>query len=277
MHYPKRLQARVPALRDTSQGTSTIVAVNRNRLSSVSNAARAVKSFTSHHPTWGISELADHLDLSTSSTHRILATLADEGLLDQDPASGRYRLGLTVFDLAAAAPTERSLHEAALTSMFELRSRTGETVQLGVLDGREVVYVERLNSLHTLSVFREFGRRNAAHCSSVGKSLLAFSPKDQREAILDGWALPKVTEHTVTDMAEFERELKSIRRRGYSENRQESELGVVSIAAPILDAFDVPIAALSLVGPLERMDPHRARYAEVVTFLAQAISNQLRS
>lgn len=248
----------------------------RNRLSSVANAARVLKSFSSAQTTWGVSELAKHLDLSTSTTHRILSTLEDEALLDQEPSTGRYRLGLTVFDLAAAAPTERSLHEAALTAMFELRSRTGETVQLGVLDGREVVYVERLNSPHTLDVFRDFGRRNAAHCSSAGKSLLAFIPHRERARLLDGWQLPAVTKHTITDMDKLEREIKTVRRRGYAENREESELGVVSIAAPIMDSLGAAVAALSLVGPVERMDPHRARYREIVLFLARAITKQMR-
>lgn len=247
----------------------------RNRLSSVANAARVLKSFSSSQTTWGVGELARHLELSTSTTHRILSTLEDEDLLDQDPATGRYRLGLTVFDLAAAAPTERTLHEAALTAMFELRSRTGETVQLGVLDGREVVYVERLNSPHTLDVFRDFGRRNDAHCSSAGKSLLAFASANERKRLFQGWQLAAITEHTITEIADLQREIKTVRRRGYSENREESELGVVSVAAPIVDSLGVAVAALSLVGPIGRMDPHRAKYSETVVFLARAISKQM--
>ena len=248
---------------------------SRNRLGSVANAARILKSFSSAHPTWGVSELARSLELSTSTTHRLLSTLADEGVLEQEPESGRYRLGLSVFDLAAAVPTQRTLHEAVLVSMTELRSRTGETVQVGVLDGREVVYVERLDSPNTLRVFSALGRRNDAHCTSSGKALLAYAPKHQREQILKGWTLPKKTEHTITDLAELRRELQSIRRRGFAENRQESEPGVVSIAAPIRDNSGTVVASLSMAGPSERVDDKRAAYAEAVVRFAHTVSRQM--
>lgn len=219
--------------------------------------------------------MAAHLGLSTSTAHRLLSTLADEGLLDQEAESGRYRLGLTVFDLAAAAPTPRSLHEAALVSMTELRARTGETVQIAVLDGREVVYVERLDSPNTVRVMSTVGRRNDAHCTSTGKVLLAFTPKRHRDAILDGWVLPRQTEFTITDLDLLRRQLRQIQRAGFAENRQESQPDVVSVAAPIRDAGGGAVAALSLVGPKDRMDAHRTEYARVVMVLARTVSAQM--
>ena len=247
----------------------------RNRLSSVANAARVLKSFSAATPTWGVTELAAELDISTSTVHRLLSTLADEAVLEQDAETGRYRFGLSVMDMAAAMPTQRSLHEAVLVSMTELRSRTGETVQVGVLDGRQVVYVERLDSPDTLRVFTRLGRRNHAHCTSSGKALLAFIPRRERDRLLDGWRLPAVTEHSITDVAVFRRELELIRRRGYAENRQESELGVVSVAAPIRDRSGSTVASLSLAGPTERMDPNRRTYAEAVVALARTVSAQM--
>lgn len=249
--------------------------VARNRLSSVANAARVMKSFSITRPVWRVHEMADHLGLSTSTTHRLLSTLTDEALLERDPETGGYRMGLTVFDLAAAAPTQRSLHEAAMVSMTELRSRTGQTVQIGVLDSRQVVYVERLDSPDTISVFREVGRRNHAHCTSTGKALLAALPIAQRERILSGWELPAVTEHTITDPDALRQELQIVGQQGYAENRQESELGVVSIAAPIRSATAEAIAALSLVGPLEAIDQYRSEFAAVVVALARTVSQQM--
>ncbi len=248
---------------------------SRNRLGSVANAARVLKSFSAAHPTWGVAELAGHLELSTSTTHRLLSTLTDEGVLDQDGESGRYRLGLSVFDMAAAAPTQRTLHEAVLVSMTELRSRTGETVQVGVLDGRQVVYVERLDSPNTLRVFTELGRRNDAHCTSSGKALLAFTPRTQRNRILDGWVLPRHTDSTITDMSELRAELDRIRRQGHAENRQEFETGVESIAAPIRDASGNAVASLSVAGPADRIDRNRMAFADAVRAMARTVSGQM--
>lgn len=249
--------------------------MSKNRLSSVANAARVMKSFSARHPTWGVSDLATELELSTSSTHRLLSTLADEGVLDQDSESGRYRLGLSVFDMAAAMPKQRSLHEAVLVSMTELRSRTGETVQVGVLDGREVVYVERLDAPHSVRVFTQLGRRAGAHRTSSGKAIMAFMPKRQRDRLLQGWQLERATEFTITDPLMLVDELAATRRRGYAENREESELGVVSVAAPIRDGSGHAVAALSLAGPSERMDSNRTAYADAVMMLARTVSSQM--
>lgn len=249
--------------------------MSRNRLSSVANAARVLKSFSSTTPSWGVAELAEHLGLSTSTAHRLLSTLADEAILEQEPQTGRYRLGLSVFDLAAAMPTQRSLHEAVLVSMTELRSRTGETVQVGVLEGRQVVYVERLDSPNTVHVFTELGRRADAHCTSSGKALLAFIPAEQREQLLAGWKLRRRTEYSITDLDELRAQLSTVRRRGYAENRHESELGVVSVAAPIRDHSGYAVASLSLAGPEERMDANRSAYAAAVKTMARTVSMQM--
>ena len=246
-----------------------------NRLSSVAAAARALKSFTSTQPTWGVAALAAHLELSSSSTHRILSTLRDEGLLEQDRATRSYRLANTVFDLASALPTHRTLHEAVLMPMTELRFRTSETVQVGVLDGRQVVYVERLDSPHTLRFFTELGRRNDAHCTATGKVLLASLRPSERARLLQGWKLPRQTEHTIVDHDALEAELAKIRRNGFAENRHESELGVVSMAAPIRDESRSAVAALSVAGPTDRMDSAREAILQHVRRLAAAASRQL--
>lgn len=246
-----------------------------NRLSSVTNAVRVLKAFTASHPRWGVSDLARHLDLSKSTVHRLLSTLTDEALIEQDPETGRYRLGLAMIDLAAAVPTQRELHEAALSPMSDLRSRTGETVQVGVLDGREVVYVERLDSPNTLRMFTELGRRAEAHCNGTGKVLLAFAAPDQRDRILDGWKPRARTEYTITNISKLREELRKIRSLGYAENRHESEVGVVSLAAPIRDRTRSTVAAISVAGPAERMDPIRNAIAQDVVETARSISVRL--
>jgi len=249
--------------------------MSRNRLSSVASAVTVLKSFTSTSPDWGVSDLAAHVGQSKSSVHRILSTLTDEGLLEQDTTTGRYRLGLALFDLAAAVPSQRGLHEAVLLPMTDLRNSTGETVQVGVLDGRQVVYVERLDSPNTLRLFTELGRRNHAHCTGSGKALLAFLPRDERDRLLRGWTLPRLTDFTIVTTADLRADLEAVRRRGFAENRQESEMGVVSIAAPIRDESGTTIASMSVAGPADRIDIRREQVADAVMAMALATSRRL--
>ena len=243
-------------------------------LGSVSNAARVLKAFTPNEREWGVTDLARRLGIAKSTAHRLLATLTDEGLLEQDPGTGRYRLGLIVFDMAAAAQSV-DLHEAVLPPMTELRNRTGETVQVAVLDGREVVYVERLDSPNTLRLFLEVGRRNSAHSTGCGKALLAALPPDQLERTLRGWRMEAKTPHTIVDLAVLRKHLAEARRRGYAVNRRESEVGVISVAAPIRDVSGKAIAAISVAGPAERLEPHELRLAQTTLECAAAISRRL--
>ncbi|WP_420450202.1 IclR family transcriptional regulator [Ilumatobacter sp.] len=249
--------------------------MSRNRLASVASAVAVLKAFTSTSPEWGVSDLSAAVGQSRSSVHRILSTLTDEGLLEQDSRSGRYRLGLALFDLAAAVPSQRSLHEAVLLPMTDLRNKSGETVQVGVLDGRQVVYVERLDSPNTLRLFTQLGRRNDAHCTGTGKVLLAFLPKTELERLLRGWTPPRQTEHTIVGRTALTAELTLVRTNGFAENRQESEVGVVSIAAPIRDDTGSTIAAMSVAGPADRMDQRRDQLADAVVTLALATSRRL--
>jgi IclR family transcriptional regulator, KDG regulon repressor len=248
---------------------------NRRTLSSVRNAARLLKTFSPSERDLGVTELAQRLGLGKSTIHRLLATLQEEQLVEQDEATGRYRLGLAVFELGAAAAAPSDLHQAVLMPMSVLRVRTGETVQTAVLDGREVVYVERLESPNTLRLFLEVGRRNWAHSTGTGKCLLAFLDDDRLDQVLDGWTLPARTPYTITDTAELRHQLREIRARGYAENLHESEVGVLSVAAPIRDRTSRVVAALSVAGPAQRMEPVMGKVTQAVVEAAAMASRRL--
>ena len=124
-------------------------------------------------------------------------------------------------------------------------------------------------------MFTQLGRRAAAHRTSSGKVIIASLPRPERERLLEDLILDRATEFTITDPAELREELALTLRRGYAENRQESELGVVSVAAPIRDATGHAVAALSLAGPSERMEEKKETYAEAVMLLARTVSTQM--
>jgi DNA-binding IclR family transcriptional regulator len=245
-------------------------------LSSVRNAARLLCAFTPADRDLGVSELAGRLGLGKSTVHRLLSTLALEGLIERDATSGRYRLGLKLYELGSIVGDHLDLHEVVAGPIDDLRNRTGETVHVAILDGPEVVYIARRESPHTLRLFGRVGHRNHAHCTSTGKLLLAFLPLPELAAILDGFDLPAHTRHTITDRSKLEDELEAIRRRGWAENVQESELGVHSVAAPIRDASGRVVAAISVAGPAARFTPDAMRRVAVDTVrTADAISARL--
>jgi IclR family KDG regulon transcriptional repressor len=247
----------------------------RRTLSSVRNAARLLKEFSSREPEFGVTELADRLEIGKSSVHRLLTTLVSEDLIEQDSLTGRYRLGLAMHDLSSAASAANNLHAAVLPPMSDLRNHTGETVQIGVLDGREVVYIERLEGPSTLRLYVDDGRRSDAHSTGEGKCLLAFLPPDQLDRVLDSWELPQCTPHTITNHTALRRDLLKTRRRGYAINQHESEMGVLSIAAPVRDFAGRVVAAMSVAGPAQRMESTIGEVARAVREAGAVASRRL--
>lgn len=245
-------------------------------LASVHNAARLLCAFTSAETEHGVSELARKLQLAKSTVHRLLTTLAEEELVERNPRTGRYRLGLKMWELGTLAAGHLTIHEAAAPYLDDLRNRTRETVHIAVLDGTEVVYVERRESPQTLRLFGRVGHRNHAHCTSTGKVLLAFLPPEERQRRVAAMDLPARTPYTITDRDRLLEELALVRKRGYAVNVNESELGIASVAAPILDRTGGVVAAVSTAGPLTRFEgPAMRQFAEMTVDAARAISERL--
>lgn len=245
-------------------------------LSSVRNAARVLKEFSKGQRELGVTELARRLGIGKSTAHRLVSTLAEERLLEQDPHTGAYRLGLAMYELGASVYWHTDLHEACTPVLDQLRNATKETVQVAVLDGREVVYIERRESPQTLRLFGRVGHRNDAHCTSTGKLLLAQLPPDRLESTLRGWKLRAKTPYTVTRVEDLKVQLDRIRQVGWAENINEAELGVASIAAPIRNGLGEVVAAVSIAGPLQRLSGDSLRrFARPCTEAGMAISRRL--
>jgi IclR family transcriptional regulator, KDG regulon repressor len=236
-------------------------AVSDATLSTVRNAARVLKAFRTREESIGVSELARRLALGKSNVHRLLTTLVAEGLLEQDPHGGGYRLGIVMFELGEAVKVHLDLHAAAGPVLVRLREQTGESSQVGVLDGDEVVYVDRLESAYSLRLFTETGRRVPAHGTSSGKVLLAHLAESAREAYLARGPLPRLTPHTITDP---------------DEAINERELGVASVAAPIRDRHDRVVAAVSIGAPVSRLGTAaRRQVARALVEAGEAVSRRL--
>jgi IclR family acetate operon transcriptional repressor len=185
-----------------------------------------------------------------------------------------YELGLTVFP-------NLDLHEAALPVLASLRQSTMETVQMGVLDGLDVVYVERLESPQTIRIFNRSGHRIPAHATSSGKVLLAHLPAQVlRERLLD-WHPTRLTPHTITERGVLQAELTRVAERGWAQNIEEGALGAASVAAPVRDQDGTVIAAISVVGPVSRarraLPRHRAAVVEAAGLISTRVGYGYRA
>ena len=160
--------------------------------------------------------------------------------------------------------------------LASLREQTRESSQVGVLDGHDVVYVDRLESSQSLRLFTETGRRVPVHCTSSGKVLLAHLPPERQAALLDSLDLVALTPHTVTDREVLATELARVRRRGWAEAVNEREIGVASVAAPIRDARGVVVAAISIGAPTVRLPAAQRRHlGAIVIDAGEAVGRRL--
>lgn len=245
-------------------------------LTTVSNAARLLKVFLSRERQIGVSELARRMNLGKSTVHRLLTTLVAEGLVEQDQATGGYRLGIVMFELGEAVRVHLDLHAAAGPVLAKLLEQTQESTQVGVLDGVDVVYIDRLESSHSLRLFTETGRRVPVHCTSSGKVLLAYADEEARETILRTAPLTVLTPHTISDLPALRGELARVRSRGWAEAVNERELGIASVAAPIRDRHGTVVAAISIGGPMIRFSAAARRgFVRSVVEAAEAVSRRL--
>lgn len=252
------------------------MATDRALLGSVRNAARVLRAFSQADQELGVTELSGRLGLGKSTTHRLLATLEAERLLEQNQTTGKYRLGLALYELGTTVTEHVDLHQAALPVLTTLRHNTDEMVHVAVLDGLEVVYVERLETGNMLPIFRQVGHRLPAHWTSSGKVLLAALPRDELLRRLAGASLEARTDHTIHRVDSLLVELERCAARGWASNVEEGHLGVTSVGAPIRGADGTVMAAVSVVGASDRLQGEvMRRYATLVVEAAAVISRRL--
>ncbi|MEP7090388.1 MAG: IclR family transcriptional regulator [Nocardioidaceae bacterium] len=196
----------------------------------------------------GVGELALQTGLAQGTAHRLLRGLQQRGYVRHDD-SRKYSLGTAALRLSDAA--QRSLSSSARPFLAQLVQVSGETANLAVLEGDDVVYVAQVPSPHTLRMFAEVGRHVPPHSTAVGKVLLAGMPRARALAVLRRTGLPRRTPSTITDLDAFIAELDLVREDGWAADEEEQEIGVRCVAVPVRTGDQV-LAAMSLSGPAER-------------------------
>lgn len=223
----------------------------------------------------GVTELAQQLGLAKSNVHRLLQALVELRYVRQLEAGGGYTASIRLWELGSAVLSQLDLRRIAQPFMEKLQESTRETVHLSVLDGTEVVYVHKIDSMQPVRAYSQIGGRAPAHCVATGKVLLSALDRDQLAQMARG-GLRAATPKTITEPVQFMQEIERIRVQGYAVNRGEWRESVGGIAAPIRGSRGQVTAAVGISGPIERLKPTATRaLAPQVVEAAMGISIEL--
>jgi IclR family acetate operon transcriptional repressor len=210
---------------------------------------RILTAFTPQRPELGLQELHEALGLDKATLLRLLSVLRQAGFVVVDGDTVKYRLGIRAFEVGSAYLPAVPLEHVALPGLRELSARTGQTANLAVLDGQEVVHTAVVAPDRPLRFHTRVGRRDAAYCTALGKVLLAHLEPPALARYLAQVKLARRTPATITAKAALRRELAVVRAGAYAEDREEGVPGLRCLAAPIRDAAGGVVAAASISGP----------------------------
>jgi IclR family transcriptional regulator, acetate operon repressor len=221
-------------------------------IQSVERAVAVLKLFGESEPEWGVTELARRLKLHKSTVSRLLSTLEAGGFVQQDPRSGRYRLGLQLATLAGLALTQYDLRDIARPLLTELAAQVGETTTLSVLDADVAVNIDQVLGPQPVKHLGWIGRRLPLHCTAAGKPLLAHLTEEELQRIFSQ-PLARYTTRTPTDPAAVRRELEKIRGQGYATAVEEYEVELFGVGAAVRDHRGEVVASITVSGPTFRL------------------------
>ncbi|MDQ1035396.1 DNA-binding IclR family transcriptional regulator [Streptomyces sp. V3I8] len=209
-------------------------------------AAVILGAFDDTHRELTLASLVARCGMPRSTTHRTAERMIRLGWLDKP--RDRYRIGNRLFEISGLAPVRHELREAVLPFLQDLHHATRNTVQLGVLDDTRVLIVEKITGHRPMPMLSQVGGMIPAYCSGLGRAILAHSDAATVEAVLDA-GLTARTPRTLTSRVAVLRELAAIPQRGWALDREEGNIGVSCVAAPVFGPFGDVVAALSVTGP----------------------------
>jgi len=242
-------------------------------LKSLLKVVAILDAFSTSQRSLSLAELSAATGFPRSTAHRLAASMRNAGLLDQDGQRDRYRLGLKLFELGNTVLANMDLHREARPFVDALSQVTGHLVHLAVFDGQQAIVIHRVaaDSGTPLTLIEAA----PAHCTSVGKAILAFQPAAKIDAVVAG-GLKRFTDATIVDGRKLKSELKAIRSRGYAIDEGEHQPGIRCIGAPVHDRTGRVVAGLSVSGPARRLKKDQmADLAKIVIHHAQLMAAKL--
>lgn len=243
-------------------------------IESVDNALRLLLLFADQ-PRIRLTDASAYLGVASSTAHRLLAMLQYRGFVRQDVVSRAYVPGAALSTIAAAVGRQLNVHARARPILERLNQDLQETVHLGRLEGDQVHFIDSIESGRAVRVVSRAGRLMPAHCTSTGKAMLSRLTTEQLHALYPAEILAGVTEHSIRTRAALERDLQTVRRRGFATSDEESEDGVASVAVPVSGVGGMSLG-LNVSLPVQRMTPaNRATIAAALKVAATELSEAL--
>jgi len=224
-----------------------------SKIQSVARALFIVDTLAKARGELALNEIATRLSLAKSTVHGLISTLKDFGFVEQSAFTGKYKLGIRLFEVGQIVAQGWEVRAVAAPYITKLLEELGETVHLVVLDKLEVLYIDKRESGRSLRIVSQVGMRLPAHCTGVGKVLMAHLPPWKRRELIDTKGLPRFTRNTLTDEDALEDELTRIRTQGFGIDNEEIMDSLRCVAAPIRDQTGNVVSAISLSGPVSRL------------------------
>lgn len=237
-------------------------------IESVDNALKLLLMFSTER-TLGVTEVSERLGVARSTAHRLLVMLQYHGFVQQDAYARVYHPGPAMLQVGLAAVQSLDVRTQARPVLERLVRQIDETGHLVLLQGRDVLFVDCVESTKALRAGARVGGLLPAHCTAAGKALLSEIPGRRLQELYPDAELSALTANTVTSLSALESELAEVRARGFAINEEESETGLRAVAATIHDRAEQPVAAITIAGPAQRMG--KARLDEIAGLVVSAV------
>lgn len=215
-------------------------------IQSVERALLIMNLFNEQNVELKITEISEKMELHKSTVHSLLKTLESHSYIEQNPENGKYRLGLKLIERGNFVVNTIDIRQVAKSYLVDLSKETGQTVHLGIKNGKEGVYIDKVEGNLAFIRFSQIGKGIPLHATAIGKVLLAFQEPKEIQETLNGYHFTKQNEHTITDENLFLQQLDKVHQQGYAIDNQENEIGVRCIAVPILNFENKVLASISM-------------------------------
>ncbi|OIJ11557.1 IclR family transcriptional regulator [Anaerobacillus arseniciselenatis] len=245
-------------------------------IQAIDRALNILDLFDDHDKELKITDISQRMDLHKSTVHSLLKTLQKHNYIEQNHENGKYRLGMKFYERGNLINRNIELKKLAKEHLVKLSNKTGKTVHLVILDGKEGIYIDKVESSSATVLYSRIGRRVPINSSGVGKALIAFKSQNEIDNFLKDYDFVRQTENTIMDKESLNKEFEKVRKQGYAIDNEENELGVFCIAFPIKNQNGQVVAAISTSTTVTKQD--EVEFSEtfkLIKLTAERLSNQL--